>query len=111
MDRAYSTLERALAQLIVELVLILEDLPEDQIELDTSVKLQEDIAATIQELDPEGQTRFVTIVNDLAREWDDDEWAGSGERAREVLMIPSRRLLCGTPRPIANPTNRGLLGT
>ena len=83
MDRAYSTLERALAQLVVELVLILEDLPEDQIELDTAVKLQEDIAATVQELDSEGQTQFVTIVNDFAREWDDDEWAVSGERAKK----------------------------
>ena len=43
MDRSYSTLERALAELAVELVLIFEDLPEDQIELDTAVKLQESI--------------------------------------------------------------------
>lgn len=85
MDRSYSTLERALAELAVELVLIFEDLPEDQIELDTAVKLQESIAAAIQELDAEAQARFVAIVTDFAREWDDDEWAVSGDRARGVL--------------------------
>jgi hypothetical protein len=85
MDRGYSTLERVLAELAIELLLALDDLPEDQIELDTAVKLQESIAGDIQRLDAEGQARFVAIVGDVARDWDNDDWAPSGERARQAL--------------------------
>ena len=63
-------LELALVRHALELFEILDDLPEEQIELGTAVRLQEDIAHLVNSLGPEDRAQFFTIGEQLAREAD-----------------------------------------
>jgi hypothetical protein len=67
-------LERALIESLLAFVLILEDLPDDEIDPDTAVRLLEGIASTVQEMDAESRVRFAAIGHDVADAWDGDEW-------------------------------------
>ena len=65
--------------------MIIEDLPDDEIDPDTAVRLLEDIASTVQELDDVSRARFVAIGHQVADAWDRDEWHQPGDRVRVAM--------------------------
>ena len=65
--------------------MILEDLPDEEIDPDTAVRLLEGIASTVQDLDAESRARFVAIGHHVADAWDRDEWHQHGDRVRVVM--------------------------
>jgi hypothetical protein len=85
MDTQPTALERALVANTLEMLLILEDLPEDEIALRTATNLMEGIASVVQELDDASRARFVAIALELAVEWDAKPWSSTGQRLRESL--------------------------
>jgi hypothetical protein len=65
-DETVTALERALVDHLLELSWVLDDMPEDQIELETAVKLLEDIAALVGRLESADRARFASIARQLA---------------------------------------------
>ena len=84
--RASTSLERALVRHALELLWILDDLPEEQIELETAAQLQDDIAALVDGLDHDDRTTFFSIAEHLAQEADPLRAA----RIREATIAISR---------------------
>ena len=78
-------LERVLVEQTLEFFLILDDLPDDEIDPDIAVKLAEGIAGDLQQLDRASRERLVAIALEVAGDWDRDEWIASGDRLRGVL--------------------------
>jgi hypothetical protein len=80
-DLPETTLERALVDYVLELSWILDDLPDHQMDPDTAVKVQEDIAALVNLLAPWDQARFLKIGTRLAAEAD----PARARRIREAI--------------------------
>lgn len=65
-DRPGTALELALVDYVLRLSSEVSDLPDEQIDLDTAVKLLEDVAALVGFLAPEDRARFLQIGEFLA---------------------------------------------
>jgi hypothetical protein len=83
-ERVPTSLEQAMVRELITLSVWIESLPDDRIDLDESVKLQEDITAVVQELGEADRATFVSIVTSLAAEHDARE-SGGGDAFREAL--------------------------
>jgi hypothetical protein len=84
-DRQPTSLERILARHVIELLLILEDLPEDQIDADTAVQLLEDVGAMTDQLSPLDQGIFLSIARDLADEVEATSGPRRADRMRKAI--------------------------
>jgi hypothetical protein len=84
-DRKPTSLERATVGELLTLLLWIESLPDDEIELDTAVKIEEDIAAVVNGLDDTDRLTFVQIARSLADDAD-CSGCGGGDDLRRALV-------------------------
>jgi hypothetical protein len=75
-----TTLELALVAHVLEMLVVIEGLPEERIELDTAVAMEEDIGATLQGLTEQDRQKVRRIALSLADEADATGRSGAGLR-------------------------------
>lgn len=83
-DDMSTPLERALVGELLTVLDWIESLPDDEIDPDTAVKIQEDIAAVVQGLGDDERARFVAVASSLADEADASR-PGAGDAFRQAL--------------------------
>jgi hypothetical protein len=83
-DLETTALERAMVKELLVLSMWIESLPDDTIDIDEAVKIQEDIAFAIEQLDEADRSKFVAIATQVAAEADASR-PGEGEAIREAL--------------------------
>ena len=76
--------ERALVGELLMVLNWIEALPDEEIDPDTAVKIEEDIAAVVHGLGDDARARFVAIASSLADEADASR-PGAGDGFREAL--------------------------
>jgi hypothetical protein len=79
-----TALERALVGELLTVLNWIETLPDDEIDPDTAVKIEEDITAVAQGLGEDDRAKFVSIAGILADEADATR-PGAGDSFREAL--------------------------
>jgi len=84
-DTDGTALERAMVGELLTVSAWIESLPDDQIDLDAAVKIQEDIAFVIDGLDDMDRATFVRIARTLADERDASR-PGDGDGIRQSLV-------------------------
>lgn len=82
--RRPSSIDRALVGLALDMLNWLEDLPEEQIELETVVQLEENIAYVVGGLSPGDRELFIQAAKTVAKVRDQTT-PGSGRRLLEAL--------------------------
>jgi hypothetical protein len=84
-DTDGTALERAMVSELLTVSAWIESLPDDQIDIDVAVKMQEDIAFVIDRLSDEDRQTFVHIATGLADERDASR-PGDGDEVRRSLV-------------------------
>jgi hypothetical protein len=83
-DHEATSLERAMVAELLTILKWIEALPDDEIDPDTAVKIEEDIGAVVQGLGEEDRARFVSIATLLADEASVSR-PGAGDGFRDAL--------------------------
>ena len=88
MEPPATPLELLLVEQTLVFLMLLNDLPDDEIDPDIAVKVAEGIVSDLHELDEPSRERFVGIARELAATWDRDEWHAptGGDRLRIVVQ-------------------------
>ena len=83
-DREASSLERVMVGELLTVLMWIESQPDDEIDPDTAVKIEEDIAAVAQSLGDDDRAKFRLIAMSLADEANASR-SRAGEGFREAL--------------------------